>query len=947
MEIDPRLHRGETGPESVESDSEYPEPPAQPSQYQLSSTLVNAYARTQSAHPAHPGEHSSAYPAHISPQNELNPNDPNSELRKPRACESCRQLKVRCEPDATPDKPCKRCAKAGRSCIVTVPNRKRQKKTDSRVTELERKIDVLTATLHATQKIDLLLPSKNTAQTSSPSSFLRGEENMGRRWLVPGQSTGDRSIPVLTRPGLSGIKRQYSGDIKDRGAAATRPTPSQASNPSPATDNTESSGRRRSIPSMSWPATKPENKENAGVPDIIDRGLVSYAVASDAFTRYVDEMCHHIPMVVFPPGTQMSEVRRNKPVLFHAIVAVAMGPFEPSAQSTLLREFYRTVTERVFLSGEKSLELIQCLLIAVNFYTPPENFQQMTFFQLSQLAVAIGMDIGMHRKRIPREKPIPTGRPFSLNRESAKQLPTQDSDSPEVRRAWLGCYFTSIVTSSALRRPNIVRWMPYTDECVEILESSPDALPTDKKMVHWAKLGRIIEEIGSQFFSDDLGSHSFSDTKSLFTIKAFEKQLDQWAREASSKYDSPIMTQAQAIVNIYLHENALDTLGEHKPAEADITDPTAADRVTALSSTLSSIHEALDTVVAIPPKQLISVPIFTLARTVFAFVALIKLYSIVTAPDSYIGQVIDPKALRVECYMDKVIAQYVAAGSLAGGVAPGKFSTVMTMIRETFKSLRDQAESDAPRVARGHTARDPAQQADTSQFQTQNTQTPLRLLSELVTGEPNQSQQQYQEPSHRTFRTAASTGLFNTTSQASANFNSTTNSNAATEPSLFACITPPELPSQSPTTTSAGTNANTNPTTDSGSWSSYDSHSNNHAHSQGPYYQPTQFDSTTTTTARPNQHTQPPTTNTPPSYDFIDPNMAMTIGMPADNSMPGGSTSMSMPMSVATGITMGMFASDLGLGLDDEFLNSLGLGFEFGYLGGEMPAWMPQGQWSL
>jgi hypothetical protein len=55
---------------------------------------------------------------------------------------------VRCDQER-PDVSCKRCAKAGRACITTPPTRKRQKKADSRVAELERKIDALTQTLHA------------------------------------------------------------------------------------------------------------------------------------------------------------------------------------------------------------------------------------------------------------------------------------------------------------------------------------------------------------------------------------------------------------------------------------------------------------------------------------------------------------------------------------------------------------------------------------------------------------------------------------------------------------------------------------------------------------------------------------------------------------------------------------------------------------------------------
>ena len=82
--------------------------------------------------------------AHGTPGSGKSPAD----LKRPRACDSCRGLKVRCDQER-PDVSCRRCAKAGRACITTPPTRKRQKKADSRVAELERKIDALTATLHA------------------------------------------------------------------------------------------------------------------------------------------------------------------------------------------------------------------------------------------------------------------------------------------------------------------------------------------------------------------------------------------------------------------------------------------------------------------------------------------------------------------------------------------------------------------------------------------------------------------------------------------------------------------------------------------------------------------------------------------------------------------------------------------------------------------------------
>ena len=68
------------------------------------------------------------------------------DAKRLRACEACRGLKVRCEPDPSGG-PCKRCLKAGRKCEITPPSRKRQKKTDSRVSELEKQLADIQAQL--------------------------------------------------------------------------------------------------------------------------------------------------------------------------------------------------------------------------------------------------------------------------------------------------------------------------------------------------------------------------------------------------------------------------------------------------------------------------------------------------------------------------------------------------------------------------------------------------------------------------------------------------------------------------------------------------------------------------------------------------------------------------------------------------------------------------------
>jgi len=67
--------------------------------------------------------------------------------KRRRACEACRRLKVQCNFESSKSETCKRCLKAGRRCIVM--ERRRRQVIANSVTELEKKLEALTATLKA------------------------------------------------------------------------------------------------------------------------------------------------------------------------------------------------------------------------------------------------------------------------------------------------------------------------------------------------------------------------------------------------------------------------------------------------------------------------------------------------------------------------------------------------------------------------------------------------------------------------------------------------------------------------------------------------------------------------------------------------------------------------------------------------------------------------------
>jgi hypothetical protein len=86
----------------------------------------------------------------------------------------------------------------------------------------------------------------------------------------------------------------------------------------------------------------------------------------------------------------------------------------------------------------------------------------------------------------------------------------------------------------SLRRPLLLRWSAYNDECLELLDAAPDALPSDKWLCHLVRIQHIAEDVGFQFSMDDPASViSLTDTKTQYHLKLFETQLEEWQQHAT------------------------------------------------------------------------------------------------------------------------------------------------------------------------------------------------------------------------------------------------------------------------------------------------------------------------------------------------------------------------------------------------------------------------------
>lgn len=287
-----------------------------------------------------------------------------------------------------------------------------------------------------------------------------------------------------------------------------------------------------------WDQYRKASELTAILPDVIDQGILSMDMAEKLYNRYLNELMPQSP--VLPLSCTAMELRKEKPVLFLAVLAAGAGSADPALNLRLNQEIQQLYAKRVSIQGRKSLELVQALCVSVIWTYPPEKMEELKFHQQIQMAATMAMDIGLGK----RPKPLPDTISYlpgdvdsaDIKKEerhpviSAKP-PRIDSSTLESRRALLACYVFCTSVSMSLRLPNMLRFTTWMAECVEVLRMSPNAAPTDKAFIAWVELQRIVEDCAMNFGLDSDETVSLADERTQLKLKTTEKQLEAWRRE--------------------------------------------------------------------------------------------------------------------------------------------------------------------------------------------------------------------------------------------------------------------------------------------------------------------------------------------------------------------------------------------------------------------------------
>lgn len=607
--------------------------------------------------------------------------------------------------------------------------------------ELEKKIDALTASLQA-QKGGVhddgaayvpsnRPPSEVSSYDQSPQSHYRADERLLGTSGHYKQSSPNAYIHHRPPSPEASVRkrRRIDDDTIMTGAGDAVLTSSSEQTPAQAMANFYNERR---------PLVFDHSDINKKIDDIIDN-----KTAERLFNRYVHHVSPSFPAVPIPPSTSAKTIRETKPILFLAIISSTSygASLTPDLQHALNQELREVFADCMWKQGEKCLEIIQALQVASLWYRPPANWEQHNFYQMVHMSAIMSLDIGLGKRVNSKRKWF------------GKELPIQRMPSlngAEARRAWLVCYFLCISITMILRRPILIRYNEYMRECMEYLETAPDALPSDKVLCQHIRLAHISEEVAVQFQMDDpSASISIADAKVTYGMKHFERDL---AEQTAKNMQDPAIQQAGHVTNLYIHEIALHYNHNIEDFKAPFTEETfksAASQaisgpthVDALAACQAAIHDILDSFLACDFEVVYALPVifckfqhvfasiipnhkltFLAVRAVYAAVVLIKLYVAATAPGE-MSSVIKKEDLHVHDYLTRLLSVFNGVVERDSQSPHAKFVLVVQRMNERYlKMMREENEAAQSEQAPRHVKAEVPQPAQG-----------LHLLSEVAMG---------------------------------------------------------------------------------------------------------------------------------------------------------------------------------------------------------------------
>jgi len=356
------------------------------------------------------------------------------------------------------------------------------------------------------------------------------------------------------------------------------------------------------------------------------------------------------PVIRLP--TKLDRIRANSPILLLSVLVYSVTQetqgTELEVHDELVRETMHILGDEVIGRGQRSLELVQALLVATFWNKSTLRGQQGSCYQIVQLAADMAIDLGIAGFSL---QPSPVA--YFCRHEDATSL--------EARRTWLACFVALSTSSISTRRPNAVPWNAHHQECLLDLEYRGE--PSDILLCQIVRITQLVEEISNHLGLCQLATFvDGNDYSTHVAIETLKNKVDAWAAQIPPSLALlPTLKVWRHVAMIHIYELVLHTptnkasfAAPFIPGRITVKDfPRPANIISPLKAALGAIiqncHAVIDTATEMDPTLVLSLPTFCFAPTVlYSLFVLVTLLVAATDPANTYGRCLTKDSFRIE-----------------------------------------------------------------------------------------------------------------------------------------------------------------------------------------------------------------------------------------------------------------------------------------------------------
>ncbi|KAL4861054.1 hypothetical protein BDV12DRAFT_77094 [Aspergillus spectabilis] len=328
------------------------------------------------------------------------------------------------------------------------------------------------------------------------------------------------SPPVRRRRAVRVNKKSQVQKLEERvnGLVVMLQSAMQPSSASSTAEESEAASTLRSVLSEITPAMEPASSEpHPQRPFVSSPPLPDPAEAEITLDRFRKVMLPNLPFLVLPPSLKAQELRRENPMLWLSIMAVASA--RPTQQSALSEEAKVVFAREAYVVGSRSTDFLWAVLVYVTwdrFHT----YGKCPSMSLVHLAISIMYDLAL-------DKTLSFDAGLRLMYDVKgmnKSLVPPRAPGLHEKRAVLGCFLVSTVRPMHGKGESL-KWTPIFDQYLRTLEDQKES-PSDMILVQLVKL-RLVTESATEYLNlnASYGSESLSQLDATAALKSLEAQL--------------------------------------------------------------------------------------------------------------------------------------------------------------------------------------------------------------------------------------------------------------------------------------------------------------------------------------------------------------------------------------------------------------------------------------